>query len=100
MHMPIYLLDVIYCHVVIALMHITEDALVIHIPSIAILTTYTKITYHSTYYKLNSSKDSKFFSVECTEVRLISKTNYYPLKQQQLVLQKVQTVQVHWEQKT
>ena len=37
--MPIYLLDAIYCHVVIGLIHIMEGVLVIHILSIEILAT-------------------------------------------------------------
>ena len=37
--MPIYLLDVIYYHAVIGLMHITEGVLVRHIASIVILAT-------------------------------------------------------------
>ena len=37
--MPMYLLNTIYCHVVIGLMHIMESALVMHIASIVILTT-------------------------------------------------------------
>ena len=39
MHTLIYLLDAIYHHVVIGLMHITEGMLVIHILSIVILAT-------------------------------------------------------------
>ena len=39
--MYIYLLDAIYCYVVIGLMHTKEGALVIHILSIVILTTGT-----------------------------------------------------------
>ena len=37
--MPMYLLDTIYHHVVIGLMHITEGVLVRHIASIAIFAT-------------------------------------------------------------
>ena len=37
--MPIYLLDAIYNHVVIGLMHITKGVLVMHIASITILAT-------------------------------------------------------------
>ena len=37
--MPIYLLDALYHHVVIGLTHNMEDALVMHIVSIAILIT-------------------------------------------------------------
>ena len=40
-HVPIYLLDTIYCHAVIGLTHIMEVALVMHIASTAILTTLT-----------------------------------------------------------
>ena len=39
MHMPRYLLDALYHHAVIGLMHIMEDALVMHIVIIAILAT-------------------------------------------------------------
>ena len=38
--MPIYLLDAIYHHAVIGLMHLTEGVLVIYILSIVILTTH------------------------------------------------------------
>ena len=44
--MPVYLLDAIYHHAVIGLMYITEGVLVIHIPSIVILTTMNYITFN------------------------------------------------------
>ena len=49
--MPIYLLDAIYYHVVIDLMLITEGMLVMHIVSIAILTTPGLIHYLRLYIK-------------------------------------------------
>ena len=38
-HMPLYLLDALYHHAAIGLMHNTEDALFMHIVNIAILAT-------------------------------------------------------------
>ena len=59
---PIYLLDTIYCHVVIGLMHIMEGALVLHIVSIAILTTLPKgITILFRYYQL----PGKVLAINC-----------------------------------